>query len=62
METLVRLAAQPLAFLGCAVLLVGIIYLGIQLAGGGELRKAVAIIAAGGVITGFAVAYGFSGF
>ncbi len=67
MEELVRLAAQPLAFFGGAVIFVGLIYLGLMLkdgavGGGGELRKAVAIIAAGGALTGFAAIYGFTGF
>ena len=60
MEALVRLAVKPLAYLG-------LVYLGIQLGGGcrgggGELRKAVALIAAGAAVLGFAAIYGFSGF
>ena len=67
MEELVRLAVEPIAYAGSAVVLLGLIYLGIQLkdgnrAGGGELRKALAMIAAGGAVVGFAALYGFAGF
>lgn len=67
MESLVRLAVKPLAYIGSAVVFLGLLYLGIQLGngargGGGELRKAVAMIAAGGALLGFAAIYGFSGF
>ena len=67
LEELVRLAAKPIAYLGSAVVFLGLIYLGIQLkggavGGGGELRKAVAMIAAGGAVIGFAAIYGFAGF
>lgn len=67
MEELVRLAAEPIAYAGSAVVLLGLIYLGIQLkdgarGGGGELRKALAMIAAGGAVVGFAALYGFAGF
>lgn len=66
MEALVRLAVKPLAYLGSAVVLLGLVYLGIQLGGGcrggGELRKAVALIAAGAAVLGFAAIYGFLGF
>lgn len=56
-----------MAYLGGAVIFLGLVYLGIQLkdgarGGGGELRKAVAMIAAGGAVVGFAALYGFSGF
>lgn len=51
LEELVRLAAKPIAYIGCTVIFLGLIYLGINLrdgarAGGGELRKAIAMIAA----------------
>lgn len=67
LEELVRLAAEPIAYAGSAVVLLGLIYLGIQLkdgarGGGGELRKALAMIAAGGAVVGFAALYGFAGF
>lgn len=67
MEELVRLAVKPMAYVGSAVVLIGLLYLGIQLGGGsrgggGELRKAVAMIAAGSAVVGFAAIYGFSGF
>lgn len=67
MEALVRLAVKPIAYLGSAVVLLGLVYLGITLGnggrgGGGELRKAVAMIAAGAAVLGFAAIYGFSGF
>lgn len=66
MEELVRMAAKPIAFIGSAVLVCGAVYLGVQLkdglSGGGELYSAVAMIAAGGVVTAFAALYGFSGF
>lgn len=67
MEELVRLGAKPLAFIGSTVVFIGLLYLGMNLrdgarAGGGELRKAIAMIAAGGAVIGFAVIYGFSGF
>lgn len=62
-----RLAAKPIAYLGGTVIFIGLVYLGIQLkdgarGGGGELRKAVAMIAAGGAVVGFAAIYGFAGF
>ena len=43
LEELVRLAAQPIAYIGCTVIFLGILYLGMNLrdgarAGGGELR------------------------
>lgn len=64
---MVQLAVKPMAYLGSAVIFLGLVYLGIQLkdgarGGGGELRKAVAMIAAGGAVVGFAILYGFSGF
>lgn len=67
LEELVRLAAQPIAYIGCTVIFLGILYLGMNLrdgarAGGGELRKAIAMIAAGAAVTGFAAIYGFTGF
>lgn len=67
LEELVSLCAKPIAAIGCTVTFLGIIYLGIQLksgmtGGGGELRKAIAMIAAGCTVTGFAAIYGFSGF
>lgn len=67
LEELVRLAAQPIAYIGCTVIFLGLLYLGMNLrdgarAGGGELRKAIAMIAAGAAVTGFAAIYGFTGF
>ena len=67
MEELVRLAAKPIAFAGSAFIIIGLIYLGIQLkdgltGGGGELRKALAMITAGGVVVSFAAIYGFTQF
>lgn len=67
LEELVRLGAKPLAFIGSTVVFIGLLYLGMNLrdgarAGGGELRKAIAMIAAGGAVIGFAAIYGFSGF
>lgn len=67
MEELVRLGAKPLAFIGSTVVFIGLLYLGMNLrdgarAGGGELRKAIAMVAAGGALIGFAAIYGFSGF
>lgn len=66
LDELVRLAAKPIAFLGTAVVFIGLLYLGMQLGngnrGGGEVRKAVAMIAAGSAAIGFAAIYGFSGF
>lgn len=52
METLVKLAAPAIGTAAGAFTVVGIIYLGMTLAGllrggGGEIRKAVAIIVAG---------------
>lgn len=67
MEELVRLGAKPLAFIGSTVVFIGLLYLGMNLrdgarAGGSELRKAIAMVAAGGAVIGFAAIYGFSGF
>lgn len=67
MEELVRLAVKPMAYLGGSIIFIGLIYLGIQLkdgvvGGGGELRKALAMIASGATVVGFAVLYGFAGF
>ena len=65
MEELVRLAVKPIAFFGSAFILLGLVYLGIQLKDGltgcgGDLRKAVAMIAAGAVVVAFAIMYGFT--
>lgn len=67
MEELVRLAAKPIAYIGSTVVFLGLIYLGMNLrdgsrGGGGELRKAIAMIAAGAAVIGFAAIYGFTGF
>lgn len=67
MEELVRLAAKPIAFGGATVMFIGLIWLGIQLkdgisGGGGQLRKAIAVTAAGGVVVAFAALYGFTDF
>ena len=67
LEELVRLAAKPIAYIGCTVIFLGLLYLGMNprdgaRAGGGELRKAIAMIAAGAAVTGFAAIYGFTGF
>ncbi|MEW4402904.1 hypothetical protein AB1I62_04045 [Enterococcus sp. AN402] len=67
MEALVRLAVKPIAFCGSAIIVIGLIYLGMTIkdgmqGGGGELRKAIAMIVAGGVVLGFAVLYGFTHF
>jgi len=47
-EELVRLAAKPIAYIGCTVIFLGLLHLGMNLrdgcrAGGGELRKAIAM-------------------
>lgn len=60
-----RLAAKPIAYLGGAVVFLGLVYLGATLRegyGGGPALSAVAMVAAGAILTGFAVIYGFSGF
>lgn len=66
MEGLVRLAAKPVAYVGSAVIFLGLVYLGATLregyGGGPALVRSVAIIAAGAILMGFAVIYGFSGF
>lgn len=66
MEGLVRLANEPIAYAGSAVVFLGLVYLGMQLKdgarGGGELLKALAMMAAGATVVMFAVAYGFEGF
>lgn len=66
MDELATLSAKPIAFMGFAILFVGMIYLGIQLKdgsrGGGELVKALTLITSGMVIVGFAAAYGFHAF
>lgn len=64
LEELVRLAVEPLGFAASAVMLIGIIWLGIELGKGtrgGELVRALALIAAGGVVLGFAAIYGYTG-
>lgn len=57
---------KPIAFVGSAVVILGLIQLGLALkdgsSKGSELPRAVALIAAGGVILGVAVIYGFCGF
>ena len=67
MEEIVRIAAKPIAYIGATITVIGVIYFGIQLkdgmrGGGGELAKAIALIVSGGIITGFAALYGFTGF
>lgn len=66
MEELVRLAHKPIAYAGSAVVFLGLVYLGIQLRdgarGGGELVKALAMMAAGATVIMFAIVYGFEGF
>lgn len=67
MEEIVRIAAKPIAYIGATITVIGVIYLGIQLkdgmrGGGVELAKAIALIVSGGIITGFAALYGFTGF
>lgn len=66
MEGLVQLATKPIAYLGGAVVFLGLVYLGATLregyGGGPALTRAVAMVAAGAILTGFAVIYGFSGF
>ena len=63
LEELVRLAAKPIAYIGCTVIFLGLIYLGINLrdgarAGGGELRKAIAMIVGGAIVVGAAIYFG----
>lgn len=63
LEELVRLAAQPIAYIGCTVIFLGILYLGMNLrdgarAGGGELRKAIAMIVGGAIVVGAAIYFG----
>ena len=63
LEELVSLCAKPIAAIGCTVTFLGIIYLGIQLksgmtGGGGELRKAIAMIVGGAIVVGAAVYFG----
>ena len=55
LEELVRLAAKPIAYIGCTVIFLGLIYLGINLRDGARA-------AAGAAVTGFAAIYGFTGF
>ena len=62
MEELVKLAAPAIGTAAGAFTVVGIIYLGMNLAGflrGGEIRKAVAIIIAGLTCIAFAHLYGY---
>ena len=62
LETLVKLAAPAIGTAAGAFTVVGIIYLGMTLAGllgGGEIRKAVAIIVAGLTCIAFAHLYGY---
>lgn len=64
MEELVKLAVEPLGYAASVIVLLGVIWLGIELGKGvrgGELVRAIALIAAGGVVLGFAVIYGYSG-
>ena len=64
LEELVKLAAPAIGTAAGAFTVVGIIYLGMNLAGllrggGGEIRKAVAIIIAGLTCIAFAHLYGY---
>jgi len=64
LETLVKLAAPAIGTAAGAFTVVGTIYLGMTLAGllrggGGEIRKAVAIIVAGLTCIAFAHLYGY---
>ena len=63
MEALVRLAVQPIAYCGNAILLIGLIYLGFQLkdgmqGGGAQLSGAIAMIVGGAIVIGAAVYFG----
>ena len=65
MEELVRIAAKPIAFAGSGLLVIGLAYLGVEMGshrGGKGAVRALAMIAAGGAVVGFAAMYGFSGF
>ena len=66
MEDLIRLTVKPIAFFAVSFITLGVVYLGIQLSngmrGGGEIRKAIAMIAAGITVLAFAVVYGFTNF
>lgn len=64
MEELVKLAAPAIGTAAGAFTVVGIIYLGMNLSGmlrggGGEARKAIAMIIAGLTCTAFAYLYGY---
>lgn len=64
MEELVKLTAPVIGMAGGAFTVVGFIYLGITLSrglsgGGGEMRKALAMIVAGLTVVAFAKAFGY---
>ena len=61
LEELVRLAAKPIAYIGCTVIFLGLLYLGMNLRDGARAGGG-AMIAAGAAVTGFAAIYGFTGF
>ena len=63
MEEIVRIAAKPIAYIGATVLVIGLIYLGIQLkdgmqGGGGQLAGAIAMIVGGAIVCGAAIYFG----
>ena len=67
MEEIVRIAAKPIAYIGATVLVIGLIYLGIQLkdglrGGGRERVKPSAVHAPARPLTARAALYGFTGF